>query len=145
LFQVYQGNVRSKVVAVKVIHNQALSEEAYDDFCNEVELLAKLHHPNVIMFLGASFNPLMIVTELMAQGDLEHLLLDQRVKLSLLTRLESVQSHRTQCKQTKYDFYETFQLQLQLQLQPPNSKPPQLQPNQPQTYQSSYLPNSRCL
>jgi serine/threonine protein kinase len=39
------------------------------------------------MFMGASFNPLMIVTDLM-QGDLEHLLLDRSVHLSLLTRLE---------------------------------------------------------
>jgi hypothetical protein len=39
------------------------------------------------MFMGASFNPLMIVTDLM-QGDLEHLLLDKAVKLPLITRLE---------------------------------------------------------
>ena len=40
--------------------------------------------------MGATFNPLMIVTEFMPLGDLEHLLLDKNVHLSLLTRLEHV-------------------------------------------------------
>lgn len=50
-------------------------------------LLSKIHHPHVIMLMGASFNPLMIVTDIM-EGDLEHLLLDHTIPLSLLTRLE---------------------------------------------------------
>jgi serine/threonine protein kinase len=85
---VYQATVRGKAVAVKVFHNQKLSAEALDDFCNEVEILAKIHHPQVINFIGACLEPLMIVTELMAGGDMEKLLLDSSTQLSFLTRLQ---------------------------------------------------------
>lgn len=83
---VYQGLIRNKTVAVKLFHNQDLSVEALNDFCNEVEILSKFHHPQIILFMGACIDPLMIVTELMT-GDLEKLLLDPNVSLSLLTRL----------------------------------------------------------
>lgn len=86
---VYLASVRGKSVAVKVFHNQQLSAEALDDFCNEVEILAKIHHPHVLNFIGACLEPLMIVTELMAGGDLQKLLLDDSATpLSLLTRLQ---------------------------------------------------------
>ena len=86
---VYLATVRGKAVAVKVFHNQQLSAEALEDFCNEVEILAKIHHPHVINFIGACLEPLMIVTELMAGGDLQKLLLDDSATpLSLLTRFQ---------------------------------------------------------
>lgn len=85
---VYHAGVRGKSVACKVFHNQNLSVEALDDFCNEMEILSKIHHPHVINFIGACREPLMIVTELMTGGDLEKLLLDVTgYPLSLLTRL----------------------------------------------------------
>lgn len=86
---VYLANVRGKSVACKVFHNQKLSNEALDDFCTEMEILSKIHHPHIINFIGACLEPLMIVTELMAGGDLEKLLLDvSGTPLSLLTRLQ---------------------------------------------------------
>lgn len=85
---VYHSVVRGKSVACKVFHNQNLSVEALDDFCNEMEILSKIHHPHVINFIGACREPLMIITELMTGGDLEKLLLDVTgYPLSLLTRL----------------------------------------------------------
>lgn len=85
---VYHSVVRGKSVACKVFHNQNLSVEALDDFCNEMEILSKIHHPHIINFIGACREPLMIVTELMTGGDLEKLLLDVTgYPLSLLTRL----------------------------------------------------------
>lgn len=83
---VYQATVRKKPVAVKVFHNQNATDEILEDFCNEVEIISKMHHPQIIQFLGASLNPLMIVTELMS-GDLEHFLRDRSINLPLLSRL----------------------------------------------------------
>lgn len=86
---VYLASVRGKAVACKVFHNQKLTAEALDDFCTEMEILSKIHHPHVINFIGACLEPLMIVTELMSGGDLEKLLLDHTsTPLSLLTRLQ---------------------------------------------------------
>ncbi|XP_049848420.1 dual specificity protein kinase shkC-like [Schistocerca gregaria] len=85
---VYEGIVRGKLVAVKVFHNQNLFVEALDEFCNEVDMLSRVRHPNIIMFMGACLEPLMIVTELMPNGTLEKLLLDTRTPLSLHTRLK---------------------------------------------------------
>lgn len=46
------------------------------DFHNEVDLLVKLRHPNIVQFLGAvtSETPLLLVTEYLAGGDLHALL-----------------------------------------------------------------------
>jgi hypothetical protein len=50
---------------------------------------SKIFHPNVVLFMGACMEPgsLMIVTELMEKGNLESLLGDQKVTLSLFTRM----------------------------------------------------------
>lgn len=83
---VYQGTVRKKPVAVKVFHNQNATEEILEDFCNEVEIISKIHHPQIIRFLGASLDPLMIVTELMCDN-LENFLRDKSNDIPFLTRL----------------------------------------------------------
>ena len=45
------------------------------DFRNEVEILVKLRHPNVVQFLAASTKePLMLVTEYLPGGDLHQLI-----------------------------------------------------------------------
>lgn len=84
---VYKASIRKKLVAVKVFHNQNMTEEFLNDFCNEVEIISKIHHPQIIRFIGACLDPLMIVTELM-EGDLKHLLKDKTNDFPLLTRLK---------------------------------------------------------
>ncbi|WJX41713.1 hypothetical protein P8452_29029 [Trifolium repens] len=58
-------------VAVKKLHRQ--TQYAETEFENEVELLSKIQHPNIISLLGCSINGDMrfIVCELMQNGSLE--------------------------------------------------------------------------
>jgi hypothetical protein len=80
---VYRAMVRGCEVAVKVPHRE-VSNPA--QFMREVNVLSKLFHPNVCLFMGACLSKkVMIVTELM-KGDVETLLLnkDNKFKLSEL-------------------------------------------------------------
>lgn len=43
---VYKGTVRGTPVAIKVLHHQEMTPDAYDDFVSELEILSKLHHPS---------------------------------------------------------------------------------------------------
>lgn len=47
-------------------------------------------HPNVVQFLGACYVPgnFMIVTEYLPRGDLEEMLLNPKIELSLFTRMK---------------------------------------------------------
>ncbi|CAH8328283.1 unnamed protein product [Eruca vesicaria subsp. sativa] len=59
------------LVAVKKIEN--VSQEAKREFQNEVDLLSKIHHPNIISFLGytSEIGSSFIVYELMEKGSLD--------------------------------------------------------------------------
>ncbi|GLT53728.1 hypothetical protein SLA2020_269800 [Shorea laevis] len=63
-----------------------------EDFCNEISILSRLRHPNVILFLGACTKPprLSMVTEYMEMGSLYYLihLSGQKKKLSWRRRLK---------------------------------------------------------
>eukprot|EP01124_Arcella_intermedia_P001784 TRINITY_DN10970_c0_g1_i2.p1 TRINITY_DN10970_c0_g1~~TRINITY_DN10970_c0_g1_i2.p1 ORF type:complete len:683 (+),score=184.16 TRINITY_DN10970_c0_g1_i2:834-2882(+) len=85
---VHQGKCRGKTVAVKKLHEQSLSQEALVDFANEIEIMAKIHHPHIILCLGACIEPgkLMIVTELMI-GDVEQLLINPQLSVPLTMKL----------------------------------------------------------
>lgn len=50
--QVYLGKWRGSEVAVKVLRG-GVSPEAAADFRSEVDMLASLRHPNILLFLGA--------------------------------------------------------------------------------------------
>jgi serine/threonine protein kinase len=85
---VYMGHCRQKAVAVKKLLKQNLSEQDLEDFRREIEILSSMFHPNICLFMGACTQPgnLMIVTELM-KSDLQHVLHDSNIQLSLLTRM----------------------------------------------------------
>jgi serine/threonine protein kinase len=76
-------------VAVKVLHKQDLDPKTLAAFRKEVEIMSKIYHPNIVLFMGACTRPgsMAIITELMPKGDLEQLLQDARVKLSLGKRM----------------------------------------------------------
>jgi serine/threonine protein kinase len=73
--RVYKGKCRGKEVAIKVPLKQKLSEEELKAFRHEVQIMRRIFHPNVVLFLGActSDNSFMIVTELM-ETDLDKII-----------------------------------------------------------------------
>ncbi|XP_044465018.1 serine/threonine-protein kinase EDR1-like isoform X2 [Mangifera indica] len=90
--EVFRGIWNGTEVAIKVLLEQDLTAENMEDFCNEITILSRLRHPNVILFLGACTRPprLSVVTEYMEMGSLFHLihLSGQKKKLSWRRRLK---------------------------------------------------------
>mmetsp|Transcript_16243 Transcript_16243/g.45845 ORF Transcript_16243/g.45845 Transcript_16243/m.45845 type:complete len:598 (+) Transcript_16243:252-2045(+) len=86
---VYQGRCRAKDVAVKVLHKQEFDGPTLAAFKKEVEIVSKIFHPNIVLFMGACTVPghMAIVTELMPKGNLESLLRDHKLQLSIVKRL----------------------------------------------------------
>ncbi|XP_052181016.1 probable serine/threonine-protein kinase SIS8 isoform X2 [Diospyros lotus] len=90
--EVFRGIWNGTDVAIKVFLVQDLTVENIEDFCNEISILSRLRHPNVILFLGACTKPprLSIVTEYMEMGSLYHLIhmSGQKKRLSWRRRLK---------------------------------------------------------
>ncbi|XP_028551430.1 serine/threonine-protein kinase EDR1 isoform X6 [Dendrobium catenatum] len=90
--EVFRGIWNGTDVAIKVFLEQDLTTENMEDFCNEISILSRLRHPNVILFLGACMKPphLSMVTEYMEMGSLYYLihLSGQKKKLSWRRRLK---------------------------------------------------------
>ncbi|TKW02416.1 hypothetical protein SEVIR_8G242700v4 [Setaria viridis] len=80
---VYHAQWYASDVAVKVFSKQEYSEEMIDTFRQEVSLMKKLRHPNIILFMGAVASPerLCIVTEFLPRGSLFRLLQKNTGKL----------------------------------------------------------------
>ncbi|KAF3779484.1 Serine/threonine-protein kinase [Nymphaea thermarum] len=76
-------------VAVKVFAKQDYSEEIIESFRQEVSLMKRLRHPNVLLFMGAVASPerLCIVTEFLPRGSLFRLLQKVNVKLDWRRRV----------------------------------------------------------
>ncbi|XP_057450867.1 serine/threonine-protein kinase EDR1-like isoform X2 [Lotus japonicus] len=90
--EVFRGTWNGTDVAIKVFLEQDLTAENMEDFCNEISILSRLRHPNVILFLGACTKPpgLSMVTEYMEMGSLFYLIhmSGQKKKLSWRKRLK---------------------------------------------------------
>ncbi|KEH39300.1 serine/threonine-protein kinase EDR1 isoform X3 [Medicago truncatula] len=90
--EVFRGIWNGTDVAIKVFLEQDLTAENMEDFCNEISILSRLRHPNVILFLGACTKPprLSMVTEYMEMGSLYYLihLSGQKKRLSWRRRLK---------------------------------------------------------
>ncbi|OIW19974.1 hypothetical protein TanjilG_31848 [Lupinus angustifolius] len=90
--EVFRGIWNGTDVAIKVFLEQDLTSENMEDFCNEISILSRLRHPNVILFLGACTKPpcLSMVTEYMEMGSLYYLmhLGGQKKRLSWRRRLK---------------------------------------------------------
>ncbi|CAI9782067.1 unnamed protein product [Fraxinus pennsylvanica] len=74
--EVFCGNWNGLEVGIKVFLEQELTVENVEDFCNEISILSRIRHPNVILFLGACTKPprLSLVTEYMEMGSLYYLI-----------------------------------------------------------------------
>ncbi|KAL4379218.1 hypothetical protein GQ457_02G018040 [Hibiscus cannabinus] len=90
--EVFRGVWNGTDVAIKVFLEQDLTAENMEDFCNEISILSRLRHPNVILFLGACTKPpqLSMITEYMEIGSVYFLihLSGQKKRLSWRRRLK---------------------------------------------------------
>lgn len=86
---VYHGLWYGSDVAVKVFSKQEYSEDVILTFRQEVSLMKKLRHPNIILFMGAVTSPLRlcIITEFLPRGSLFRLLQRNAAKLDWRRRV----------------------------------------------------------
>ncbi|CAI0456347.1 unnamed protein product [Linum tenue] len=80
--KVYEGKYKNQTVAIKVVHRGETPEEIAKRearFAREIAMLSKVQHKNLVKFLGACKEPVMvIVTELLLGGTLRKYLLNMR-------------------------------------------------------------------
>ncbi|KAK9128471.1 hypothetical protein Syun_017268 [Stephania yunnanensis] len=88
--EVFRGIWNGTDVAIKIFLEQDLTTENMEDFCNEISILSRLRHPNVILFLGACTKPphLSMITEYVEMGSLYYLIHTSGKKLSWRRRLK---------------------------------------------------------
>ncbi|RAL37980.1 hypothetical protein DM860_000674 [Cuscuta australis] len=74
--EVYRAEWNGTEVAVKKFMNQDITADALEQFKCEVEIMLRLRHPNVVLFMGAVTRPpnLSILTEFLPRGSLYKLL-----------------------------------------------------------------------
>ncbi|XP_059289420.1 uncharacterized protein LOC132042927 isoform X1 [Lycium ferocissimum] len=86
---VYHGLWYGSDVAVKVFSKQEYSEEVIYSFKQEIALMKRLRHPNILLFMGAVTSPqrLCIVTEFLPRGSLFRLLQKNSSKLEWRRRI----------------------------------------------------------
>eukprot|EP01127_Copromyxa_protea_P020404 TRINITY_DN6833_c0_g1_i1.p1 TRINITY_DN6833_c0_g1~~TRINITY_DN6833_c0_g1_i1.p1 ORF type:complete len:525 (+),score=61.05 TRINITY_DN6833_c0_g1_i1:26-1600(+) len=68
--EVYRGRWKHTDVGIKRVFKNEQSEGNVDNFMKEIAILSKLHHPNIMLFIGACVAPtgVYIITEYMSQG-----------------------------------------------------------------------------
>ncbi|KAG6596311.1 Serine/threonine-protein kinase STY13, partial [Cucurbita argyrosperma subsp. sororia] len=80
--KVYEGRYRNKIVAIKVLHRGSTPEERAaleNRFAREVNMMSRVKHDNLVKFIGACKEPLMvIVTELLPGMSLRKYLMNNR-------------------------------------------------------------------
>ncbi|KAI3746330.1 hypothetical protein L6452_08758 [Arctium lappa] len=90
---VHRADWNGSDVAVKILLEQDFHPERLTEFLQEVAIMRRLRHPNIVLFMGAVTQPpnLSIVTEYLSRGSLYRLLhksgakeaLDERRRLSM--------------------------------------------------------------
>ncbi|CAM8891357.1 hypothetical protein QQ045_027727 [Rhodiola kirilowii] len=80
--KVYEGKYKNQVVAIKIVNKGETQEEIARRearFAREVAMLSRVQHKNLVKFIGACKEPVMvIVTELLLGGTLRKYLLSMR-------------------------------------------------------------------
>ncbi|GLT30285.1 hypothetical protein SLA2020_050920 [Shorea laevis] len=76
----YRGTYCSQEVAIKILKSELVTTEMLREFSQEVFIMRKIRHKNVVQFIGACTRPpkLCIVTEFMARGSIYDYLHKQR-------------------------------------------------------------------
>lgn len=72
----FLGKFRGKEVAVKKLNLVSLDDSEEMEFVHEIEVMASLRHPNLLLLMGACLKPgnMLMVTELMGHGSVYSLL-----------------------------------------------------------------------
>ncbi len=91
---VYRGKWKGVDIAVKRFIKQKLDERSMLEFRAEMAFLSELHHPNIVLFIGACVKKpnLCIVTEFVKQGSMKDILQNSGVKLPWMQRLRMLKS-----------------------------------------------------
>jgi hypothetical protein len=73
---VHKGRWRGTEVCIKKIFNPNITHELLDDLNTEVNMLARLRHPGIVILMGIVTKPpnLCIITDFLPKGDLFNLL-----------------------------------------------------------------------
>ncbi|KAL4572829.1 hypothetical protein LXL04_019615 [Taraxacum kok-saghyz] len=86
----YKGTYRSQEVAVKMLKAERIDTDMQQEFAQEVYIMRKIRHKNVVQFIGACTKPssLCIVTEFMSGGSVYDYLHKQKgtFKLPILLK-----------------------------------------------------------
>ncbi|KAI3431982.1 uncharacterized protein J3R85_007640 [Psidium guajava] len=89
--ELYKGTFLSQDVAIKALRSEHLNKAMQREFAQEVYIMRKIRHKNIVQFIGACTRPprLCIVTEYMSGGSLFDFLHKQNdvLKLSTVLRL----------------------------------------------------------
>ncbi|XP_064934855.1 U-box domain-containing protein 33-like [Musa acuminata AAA Group] len=67
--KVYKGFLRNTTVAIKMLHPTSL--QGQDEFNQEVAVLSKVRHPNLVTLIGACSDVLALIYEFLPNGSLE--------------------------------------------------------------------------
>ncbi|RVW51065.1 Serine/threonine-protein kinase STY46 [Vitis vinifera] len=88
----YKGTFCSQDVAIKVLRTQHLNEDMWREFSQEVYIMRKVRHKNIVQFIGACTRPpsLCIVTEFMFGGSVYDFLHKQKGSFKLPSLLKVV-------------------------------------------------------
>jgi len=85
---VYQAKWRNSNVAVKQLKNAGLDSRKSENFFMECEFMRNLQpHPNVVIFFGICQEPLCLITEYCANGDLKSLLRKKSINIKLKRKI----------------------------------------------------------
>lgn len=80
--KVYEGKYKNQNVAIKIVHKGDTPEEVVKRqgrFLREVTMLSRVQHKNLVKFIGACLEPVMVVvTELLVGGSLRKYLVSLR-------------------------------------------------------------------
>ncbi|KAM0944177.1 putative dual-specificity kinase TKL-Pl-4 family [Dioscorea sansibarensis] len=80
--KVYEGKYKNQNVAIKIVHKGDNPEEAAKRearFMREVNMLSRVQHKNLVKFIGACMEPVMVVvTELLLGGSLRKYMVSTR-------------------------------------------------------------------
>ncbi|WVZ19986.1 hypothetical protein V8G54_007308 [Vigna mungo] len=90
LSDLYKGTFCNQDVAIKVLKHENLNENIQREFAQEVYILSKIQHKNVVKFVGACTKPpnLYLVTEYMPGGSMFDFLHKQKTALALPSLLK---------------------------------------------------------